>query len=300
MKVEQWDALPDDTIVTCPYCGHQPTDLSEFMTPQQNQRVQSAMEALAEQYVHHTIQEAFSSFSTYGRRPGRAGIEIKVSHDPPPPARSLVTYVEQQVRRTITCATCGTVYAVYGATAFCPTCGPRAAADTVLEAIERGRRSLGLEDVLPDEMREQARADGVFDKTAEDAIKEVVTLFEVFARDQFRVRVPRHEEIVKQQGRGVFQRLENVDGLFEKHTGAAISSLVPTALWSRLQIVFQQRHVLVHKQGIVDEQYVQRVPFARHRAGQRLVLNRVDAEQALDALEAVVHALANVEADAEE
>jgi hypothetical protein len=187
---------------------------------------------------------------------------------------------------------CGTVYAVYGATAFCPICGPRATADTVLEAIERGRRSLALEDMLPDDLRQQAQADGVFDKTAADAIKEVATLFEVFIRDQFETRVPEHREIVRHRGRGVFQRLDDADAMFAECTGTAISAYVPEAIWSRLQLVFQQRHVLTHKQGIVDEQYVQRLPHTRHKIGQQLVLNRDDGEHALNALEAVVRAVA--------
>jgi len=231
MQVHQWEALPDHAIVTCPYCGHRPEDVNDFMTPQQNQRVQSAAEALAEQYVHQTLQGAFSGLGTRRLRLGESGIEIRVSHDPPPPVRSLTTYVEEQVRRTIMCAMCETVYAVYGATAFCPACGPRAAADTVLEAIELGRRSLALEDALPDDLREQALADGVFDKIAADAVKEVVTLFEVFARDQFAARVPGHEEIVKHCGRGVFQRLDDVEVLFADHVGAPISAHVPEAVW---------------------------------------------------------------------
>lgn len=292
MRVDQWEMLPDGAIVTCPYCGHQPEDVNDFMTPQQNQRVQWAAETLAEQYVHQRLQEVVRGFGTRRLRPGESGIEVRVSHDPPPPVRSLPAYAEKQVRRTITCAKCETVYAVYGASAFCPACGPRAAADTVLESIERGRRSLALEDALPDDLREEARADGVFDKTAEDVVKEVVTLFEVFARDQFVTRVTGHEEILKHRGRGVFQRLDDVEALFTEHVGAPISAHVSEAVWSRLQVVFQQRHVLVHRQGIVDEQYIQRVPHARQQVGQRLVLSRRDAEQALDALEAIVRDVA--------
>jgi hypothetical protein len=145
---------------------------------------------------------------------------------------------------------------------------------------------------LPDDLREQARADGVFDKSTADAVKEVVTLFEVFARDQFMARVAGHEEIVKQRGRVVFQRLDDLDGLFLEHVGTSISGQVPEDVWSRLQVVFQERHVLVHGQGIVDEQYVQRVAHTRQQVGQGLVLSRRDAEQALDALEVVVRAVA--------
>lgn len=293
MKVEQWEALRDDAFVTCPYCGHRPQDTNDFMTPQQEQRVQAAAEALADQYLHQKVNEIFGGFGNRRPRSRGSGMEIRVSHDPPPPVRSLPAYMEEQVRRTITCARCETVYAVYGATAFCPVCGPRAAADIVLEAIERGRRSLALEDALPDDLREQARAEGVFDKAAADAVIEVVTLFEVFAREQFAARVPEHEAIVRRHGRGVFQRLDDADNLFAEHVGAPISTQVPDAVWSRLQIVFQQRHLLVHRQGVVDEQYIRRVPSARQQPGQRLVLGRRDAEEAFDALEAVVRAAAS-------
>jgi hypothetical protein len=292
MEVEQWEALPDDASVTCPYCGHRPQDTNDFMTPQQNQRVQAAAEALAEQYLHQKVNEIFGGLGNRRPRPRGSGMEIRISHDPPPPVRSLPAYVEEQVRRTITCARCEITYAVYGATAFCPACGPRAAADTVLEAIERGRRSLALEDALPDDLREQARAQGVFDKAAADAATEVVALFEVFAREQFAARVPGHEAIVRRHGRGVFQRLDDADNLFAKHAGAPISTQVPEVVWSRLQIVFQQRHLLVHRQGVVDEQYLQRVPGARQQPGQRLVVTRQDAEKAFGALETVVQAAA--------
>src|SRR5262249_3723854 len=108
----------------------------------------------------------------------------------------------------------------------------------------------------------------------------------------FGSRVPNHETIIKKEGRGVFQRIDVADALFGRHCGTTLSALVPTDVWSRLQTVFQQRHVLIHQQGIVDQQYVDRVLHARQQVGQRLVLSRREAEQALDALEAVVRALA--------
>jgi endogenous inhibitor of DNA gyrase (YacG/DUF329 family) len=291
LREDQWLALPDDVTTTCPYCGHESIDPSDFTTQQQLERARSAGMAIAEQYVHKAIRETFGGLQTPRLRPGQSGVQITVSNSPPPPVGSLLSYVEEQVRRTITCDNCQTQYGVYGATAFCPICGPRAAADTVLEAIERGKRALALEDALPEDLREQARADGVFDKAAADAVKETVTLFEVFTRDQFISRVAGHEAIVKKKGHGVFQRIDDIDALFVEHVGTAISALVEKDVWQRLQTVFQQRHVLVHQQGIVDQQYVDRVAHARQQPGQRLVLGRPDAEQALDALEAVVRAV---------
>lgn len=161
----------------------------------------------------------------------------------------------------------------------------------VLLARVRERRALRLEDEFPPDLREQARADGVFDTTAANAVRETVTLFEVFTRDQFTAHVAEHEEIVKEKGRGVFQRLDDIDALSAEHLGTAISLHVGEDVCSRLRIAFQQRHVLVHHQGIVDEQYVNAVPEAEQQVGQRLVLDRRDADEALDAVEAVVRAV---------
>ena len=166
MRVDQWEALPDEVEITCPYCGHQTSDASDFTTPDQLRRVESAAATLAEQYAHKMFHDAFHGLQTprlrrgqSASRSGSAAIRLRR----PGRYRAIP---KKQVRRTIACESCETQYAVYGATAFCPVCGPRGAAETVLEAIERGRQSLALEDALPDELREEARASGLFDKAA--------------------------------------------------------------------------------------------------------------------------------------
>lgn len=57
-------------------------------------------------------------------------------------------------------------------------------------------------------------------------------------------------------------------------------------------MVFQQRHVLVHVGGHVDQKYLDRVPTTRLTVGQRLVLSRAAAEQALTDLEDAVGVVA--------
>ncbi len=67
-----------------------------------------------------------------------------------------------------------------------------------------------------------------------------------------------------------------------------MSDLVSDAAWTALSIVFQQRHVLVHRNGMIDQQFVDRVPNTAQRVGQRLIVGREDAERALDTLEELV------------
>ncbi len=296
MKADEWEALPDELRVTCPYCGEQPEDANDFMTQDQQERVETAINALAEQYVHGAVSEMFrQSLGSQPRRIGGGmfGIEISVDTGAPPRIRVLPEFVEEKVRRTIKCSNCSTTYAVYGASAFCPVCGPRAAHATVIESIEAARAALGLEDFLPEDAREQARAAGVFGNVAADTIKRAVTLFEVFARSQFEERVPTHVDVLRDAGRGVFQRLDDADNLFDERAGLRLFALVDSNTWERLLVTFQQRHVLVHRHGLIDDQYVQRVPTARQRVGQALVVTRKEAQQALDDLEKIVQALSS-------
>jgi Zn finger protein HypA/HybF involved in hydrogenase expression len=152
--IDEWEALPDDALITCPYCGEQPEDVHDFMTGDQRERVDAALNAMAEQYAHGAVSDIFKrSFGSAPRRTGGGmfSFELTFHEGSPPPIRVLPEYVEREVRRTIKCGDCSTTYAVYGASAFCPVCGPRAAFATVVEAIGAARVALSLEDLLPED-----------------------------------------------------------------------------------------------------------------------------------------------------
>jgi len=290
MRVEDWSALPTDAKITCPYCGHQADDPSDFLSSAQQDYAQEALTAMAEQYAFEQARNMFKGLQASTRNSPH--VRVTVSDDLPP-RRTLQSYVEEVTRRVIVCDNCGTSHAVYGATAFCPICGPRPASVTVLESIERAEDQLALEEKLPADVREDARASGLFDKHAADAVKEVVSLFEVFTRDQFvrRVGMASAEALVKGKG-NIFQRLADADQLFADHAGFSLTSLVPATTWDRLRQVFAQRHVLIHKDGIVDQKYLDSVASSNQSVGQKLVISRKEAEEALSVLREFVSALA--------
>jgi uncharacterized Zn finger protein (UPF0148 family) len=299
MRADEYKALPDDLVLTCPYCGHR-SEHSDFMTSAQREREQAALEALAEQYMHQTFHEMLDGVFGSGRRrsPRRhssgLGLSVEMTYTPgtTPPIRALPEVIEQRVRRTIACPNCSSHYAVYGGSAFCPVCGPRAAADNVLDAIAAARTSLQIEDTLPAEQREEMRAAGVFERFAVDAIKSTVSLFEVFARDQFRERVADADAVTKGKG-NIFQRLDDTADLFAAHAGLDLVALAGEQRRADLKVAFARRHVLVHRDGIVDERFLAQVPSGGLRVGQRLVVTRQQAEAALDDLQAVVTAVAS-------
>jgi uncharacterized Zn finger protein (UPF0148 family) len=292
MLADEWDPIAERVDhIWCPYCGHQHSDASNLLTTQQLERATAAAEEVARAYAENALNEMFGRLA----RSTRGSRHVKITHTPVKfrSGQSLPTYLEENARRSIVCDDCGTHFAVYGAAAFCPACGPRAALDTILESIEAGRQSLALEDALPSELREQAEASGVFDSFATDSIENTVTLFETFARAEFEKRVPGHEQILQKETRNVFQRLDGADRLFRDHAGFGLRQLVSLETWALLETAFQQRHVISHRHGIVDQSYLDRVPASTLAVGQRLVVDRREAEAAYDALEALVRAMSS-------
>ena len=163
----------------------------------------------------------------------------------------------------------------------------------MLEAIAAAREALAVEDRLGEDERETLRAAGVFERFAVDAIESTVSLFEIFAREQFAQRVPDAQQHTKGKG-NIFQRLDDTAALFAEHADADLVELAGEERWQRLKRTFARRHVLTHNGGIVDEKFLSQMTVSGLRLGQRLVVRRADAAQALDDLEAVVHALAGV------
>jgi hypothetical protein len=292
MMGDEYEALPDELELTCPYCGHQ-EDHSEFMTAGQRERVEAAAQAMAEQWMHRELGRALSGAFGRSSRPARDSfLSVRFEYKPgaPPPLRALPQLAHGKTRRVIQCSTCSDHCAVYSSSAFCPVCGPRPAAAKVLEAIEAAEGALTLEDKLDTEERETLRAAGVFERAAVDAIESVVGLFEVFAREQFALRVTNADQLTAGKG-NVFQRLNDVEALFSQHASVDVADLASAERWTRLKVIFAKRHLLTHQQGIVDQKFLNAVADSGYKVGQRIVVTRSDAALALADLRALVNAL---------
>jgi len=294
VAIGEYEVLPDDLVMNCPYCGRA-GDSDKFITRNARERVDAAAKAMTDQRIHAMVEDTLGGAFGGGRRlrPGESGIEISYTPPTPPPVTTLPTYVEEAVRRTIKCEDCRNHQGVYGAAAFCYVCGPRDSAETVIEELAAQRRALALQDQLTGEPREEALGAGVFDKFAGDAVKYMVTGFEVYAREEFSHRAPgaAATSAAEAAGHGVFQRLEDASDLFAQHAGFALRGLVTPDVWNRLRRAFAQRHVLVHQNGHVDQRFLDQVPESGQAVGQRLVITRAESEQAMDDIELLITAI---------
>jgi hypothetical protein len=98
---DDYEALPEDPVLTCPYCGHE-EDRSSFLTSAQVKRVEAAAQGIAEQYVHDALNDMLGKTFRGPKRCSRRGsfISVETSYKPgrPPPIKALPEIVEEHVR----------------------------------------------------------------------------------------------------------------------------------------------------------------------------------------------------------
>jgi len=90
-----------------------------------------------------------------------------------------------------------------------------------------------------------------------------------------------------------FQRLEGANGgsaLWHAATGRSYVDYVGTDL-RHLRTYFQRRHVLAHRNGFIDQVYLDRSADTTYRVGQRLVVRTTDIEDFAHLLEKLVIAM---------
>lgn len=272
---EDYDALPDDLVLTCPYCGHE-EEHSEFMTVQQRERVMRVARDAAMQIVADVLDSSFGSMA----RSTRHNRYVKISYRSKPfYPQPLPGLDEEQLVRERVCADCGTRYAVFGEHRFCPVSGALDSLVVAKDALAAERIKLTALDGIPAEQRAVLREQGVFDRIAVDTLGRVVGIVEAFASAEYRRRVPDADP--KLRGRGnVFQRLDDTADLF---AGLGADPRGATGIdWGEMKRLWAARHAHVHADGRVDAKYLRSVPESPLKVGQRALISSADAITAID------------------
>jgi hypothetical protein len=139
-------------------------------------------------------------------------------------------------------------------------------------------------------------ADSVDVDTAHNAIRQI--LEDQFARlvgaferinESLFARLPNAAAHPKKGA--VFQRVDDASSLWQQASGSGYESFLSTHELQRLKLLFQRRHVLSHRQGIVDQAYVDRSGDTSYAAGQRLVTRDADVIELVALLRKLVASL---------
>lgn len=226
----------------CPYCGHRASP-DHFWTPDQIEFARTS----AMRKVGDAIYQDLKSLEFRHRPRGILGIgmSLKVSQRGGVP---IGNYQEKTLETHIACSSCSLEYAIYGRFAFCADCGSH----NSHQILERNVALIAKQVALA----EQVTDDPDFRRhLLEDALENCVSSLDGFGRETCRVRSSRSHQPDKCDAIS-FQNLAKASKRLSALFGIDLQGAVARHQWQTANRGFMKRHVIAHRAGVVDQQYL--------------------------------------------
>ena len=238
----------------CPYCGHTAMH-DHYWTRDQIEYLRS----VAMQTFTDAIRSDLKKMEFKQESKGPLGIELSLTLKPGNPV-PIHHYREEQLETEVICADCTLRYSVYGVFAFCPDCGQHNSLQILDKNIELVAKMVDLAEGM-----EEAISRGLIENGLEDC----VSVFDGFGRELCRVyaKEATNRAIVE---RISFQNLEGAKRNLQDAFGIDLSSEVTADEWRSLVRAFQKRHLIAHKMGVVDQDYLARATDSEAVVGRRI------------------------------
>jgi hypothetical protein len=231
----------------CPYCGHS-SKMRDFATRAQIEYAKSIVVRQVTDALHQDLKDM--EFNHPPRGPFGIGISMKVTQGAPYPIRH---YREKELETEVVCDNCTLRYAIYGVFGWCPDCGAHNSVQILGKNLELAKKELALAQSLDKELAEHLIG---------DALENVVSAFDGFGR-----------EVCERKGTEIrFQSLSAARRRVQEVFGFDFADGLAAGEWQTACRVFQKRHLLAHKMGVIDEDYVQKANDAGAIVGRKIRL----------------------------
>lgn len=278
---DDWSNIVRDEEVFCPSCGHAAPATSWYTRAQ----VQAARD-YAVGTITNSMNKAMRADAAASKRGRNRNSFLSITLDVKGGRDAVLVPVAaaEPMRLRTACEGCGCRYSYVGAAYFCPSCGANSAGHTFTQTLKTIRTAAGLGETLrntlgPDEAEVMIRT------LLEKAIQDTVMSFQRLNEQLY------ERQSGKAARRNSFQKLDAGSDLWLAEIGHAYVDLIGPAKLAQLKIYFQQRHLLAHQQGIVDQDYIDRSGDKTYAAGQRLLIRDSAVREFADLVEELSHEL---------
>lgn len=264
---DDWsDVVADHAF--CPQCGKKA--MAEcWNSPEQERFIHDAATNVAVKLVRRVIKRNVAQWNR--QHSGGDLVSMKMDFKPGPNNPVSPPGLAEIIESKVQCPSCACRYAVVGLAFFCVACGhhdPDWVLDSSLDAFRKVME--GLPEILrsiPD--RDAAAMAGR--SWVENGLIKVVSSFESWAQHTHSRLAPSATA-----PRGSFQSLTRGSDLWKSLTGRSFCDHLDGDEWQVLLHAFQRRHLFVHRQGIVDADYLKKSGDETWAEGRRIVLTAQD------------------------
>jgi hypothetical protein len=202
------------------------------------------------------------------RQPSNSLIKITMSVKSSTPPIVLPISAADSMRQKAACAQCKCRYSYIGSAFFCPSCGENSAEQTFAQSLDAIRIAVSIDDRLRSAM-ERDDAEITIRLLREKGINDAVMAFQRLA-ERLYARIPGAAPV----RRNIFQRIDEGSALWAVVSLKSYSDFLALTDLAKLNVSFQQRHLLSHCEGIVDADYVARSGDQSYEIGQHLLISR--------------------------
>lgn len=173
------------------------------------------------------------------------------------------------------CKKCSFRYSYIGTSFYCPACG-----DKKLNFIEQYKKIQKAILILPTTISSLSDDDkqNIMQTYLENGIKEIVEIFQVNINQLYSKKYK-----LKKNQRNIFQRLKEGSELWESSIWKlSYQELLSVQQFTELSFVFQKRHLLVHKQGEIDDDYIKNSGDINAKKGIRINITADEVKAGAD------------------
>lgn len=272
---EDWDTISENDTAFCPSCRHNAHSKSWYTQAQIEAAKEYAIGAIT-----NDINKAMRADAAASKRKAKRNSFVNITLEAKGGRDAILVPVAaaEPMRLKTTCDACGCRYSYIGAAYFCPACGSNSAEHTFAQTMGTIRTSASVGDVLREALDEDGAAN-LIRTLLEKAMQDSVMSFQRLNEQLYEQRVG------KAIRRNAFQNLDAGSALWADENGKGFSAFLSPNELEKLRVYFQQRHLLAHRQGIVDDEYIRKSGDATYEVGQRLAISNADVIAFADIIE---------------
>ena len=286
VNLDDWKEKIKGNDCHCPICGHV-ADSDSWWTENQLDELRERASSYALSFVQGELNKTFKDLE----RKTRNGKFIKIKYKPGRKISFNNNPIGQlpEWEQEIECKECGTRYSVIGFSHFCPCCGSNSEVDEFDEALKIEKRKIDslekIKKIYSDEYGKDVGA-SMINSMLEDSFGNVLAAFQSFAYE-FYIKLGGKRNVKAK----AFQNLERANECFEELLGIKYSDLISDEEYEYINKIFQQRHLLEHRNGKVDQDYLAKTGDFTYSEKERIVIKEKDVYKFLNIIEKLANNL---------
>ena len=252
----------------CPYCGHV-AGHDHFWTKEQIEYARS----VATRRITDAIRKDLKKLEFEQKPKGPFGIGLSLKLQPGRQPR-IHYYREKRLETEVICSSCTLRYSVYGVFAVCPDCGQHNSLQILDKSLEVVGKMVDMATTVERVLAE---------KLLENALEDCVSTFDGFGRELCRV----HGSAARNPARAERISFQNLEGARESLLdlfGIDLATGVEPKEWRATVVAFQQRHLMAHRLGVVDQEYIDKTGDARVVVGRKITVDGAEVKALVDTI----------------